>query len=46
MTACGTQCSGLGDKVGIGHSLDSMILEVFSTLNDSVVSAPGSLMSL
>lgn len=27
---------GLGDKVVIAHRLDSMILEIFSTLNDSV----------
>lgn len=46
MIARGTQCSGLGENVGMRHSLDSMISEVFSTLNDSVVSAPGTLMSL
>lgn len=26
---CGIQSSGLGDKVVIGHSLDSVDLEVF-----------------
>ncbi|KAJ7419541.1 Short transient receptor potential channel 4-associated protein [Pitangus sulphuratus] len=34
MTGRGTQCSGLGDKVGVEHRLD---LEVFSNLNDSVI---------
>lgn len=32
---CGTQCSGVGDKVGTGHRLDSMTLEVFSSFCDS-----------
>lgn len=30
----------LGDKVVIGHSLDSRILEVFSNLSGSVVLCP------
>lgn len=34
--SCPTQCSGLGDKLGISHSLESMALKVFPTLNDSV----------
>lgn len=30
--------SALGwDKVGTGHSLDSMILEIFSNYNDSII---------
>ncbi|KAJ7421799.1 hypothetical protein BTVI_16476 [Pitangus sulphuratus] len=33
----GTQCSALGDKVGITHKLDSRILEVFSNLNESLI---------
>lgn len=37
MTGHGTQGSGLGDKVGVGHRLDLMALEVFSNLNDSVI---------
>lgn len=37
MTGHDTPCSGLGDKAGIGHRLDLMILEVFSNLNDSMV---------
>lgn len=36
-TERGTQCSELGDKVGIGHWLGSMTLEVFSNLGDSVI---------
>lgn len=36
MPGHGIQCSGLGDKAGIRHWLDSMIL-VFSNLNNSVV---------
>lgn len=36
MTECGTQCSGVGDRVGIGDRLDSMTPEVFSNLSDSV----------
>lgn len=36
-TGCGTECSGLGDKVGIGHRLDSIISEVFSDLVDFVI---------
>lgn len=34
---CGTHCSGWGDKMGITHRLDSMILEVFSTLSGSMI---------
>lgn len=34
MTARGSQCSVLGDKLGMGHRLDLMILELFSNLND------------
>lgn len=34
---CGTQGSGLVDKVGMSQRLDVMILEVFSNLNDSVI---------
>lgn len=37
ITGCGIQCSRLGDKVGIGHRLDSVILEVFSKLNESLI---------
>lgn len=36
MTECGTQCSGVRDRVGIGDRLDSMTPEVFSNLSDSV----------
>ena len=36
-TGHGTQGCVLIDKVVIGQRLDSMILEVFSSLNDSVV---------
>lgn len=36
-TARGTQCPGLLDKVGIGQRWDSMILKVFSSVNDSVI---------
>lgn len=36
VTGCGTQCSGSVDRVVIRQRLDSMILEVFSNLNDSV----------
>lgn len=32
----GTQCSGLGDRVGIAQRLDSLILEGFSNLKDSM----------
>lgn len=28
----GTQCSGLGNKVRMGHRLDSVVCEVFSNL--------------
>lgn len=35
MTGGGTQCSDLVHKVGISHSLDSMISEVFPSLNNS-----------
>lgn len=31
----GTRCSGLGDKTGISHSLDSVALEAFSNPSDS-----------
>lgn len=31
-TGCGTECSRQGDKVGIGHRLDSMISDIFSNL--------------
>lgn len=34
-TGCGTECFGQGDKVGIGHRLDSMILDIFSNLSNS-----------
>lgn len=37
MTADGTQCSGLGDKVLSGQRLDSMVLQVFSNLTGSVI---------
>lgn len=37
MTGHGTQSSGLGDKVGIRHMLDSIILEVFPNPTDSVM---------
>lgn len=37
MTGCGTQCHGLLDKVVISQRLDSLILEVFSNRNDSMV---------
>lgn len=30
ITECGTQCSGLGDKVDIGHRLDPIFSEIFS----------------
>ncbi|KAL9826564.1 tectonic-like complex member MKS1 isoform 2-T2 [Geothlypis trichas] len=36
-TGGGTQCSSLSEKVGIGHRLNSKILEVFSKLNDSLI---------
>lgn len=36
VTGCGTPCSGLVDKVGIGPRLES-ILEVFSNLRGSVL---------
>lgn len=36
-TGCDTQCRGLIDKMVISQRLDSMILEVFSNLNDSVI---------
>lgn len=29
----GTQCSGVVDNLGMGHRLDSMVLEAFSNLN-------------
>lgn len=32
----GTPCSGLADKVWIGHRMGSMILEVFSSFSVSV----------
>lgn len=35
-TGCGTQCSSVVDKGAIGQRLVSMILEVSSSLNDSV----------
>lgn len=41
MPGCGTPCSGQGDKVGIGHSLNSMISEAFSSLNNSVILSLG-----
>lgn len=37
MTGHGTQSSGLGDKMGISHRLDSMTLEVFPNPKDSVM---------
>lgn len=37
MAGGGTQCSGLGDKVGISHRLDMVVLEVFSKPNHSVI---------
>lgn len=37
MTEGGTQCSVLGDKVGIGRKLDSMFFEIFFKLNDSLI---------
>lgn len=37
-TGCGTQCSGLDDKVVLGHRLDSIISEFFSKLIDSGIS--------
>lgn len=42
-TGCGTQCSGLSDKVGIGHRLDLMISKAFSklTLCGSAPVSPG-----
>lgn len=36
MLGCGTQCSGLGHKAGMGHRLDSMVSEAFSNLDDFV----------
>lgn len=33
----GTECSGLGHKVGTGHSLASMGWEGFPSLNDAVI---------
>lgn len=36
---CDTQCHGLIDRVEIVQRLDSLILEVFSRLNDSVTMA-------
>lgn len=41
MTGCGTQGSGLVDKVVLGQRFDSMILEVFSNLNDSMILSSG-----
>lgn len=37
-TGRGTWCSGLGYKVGIGHRVGSMVLDIFSNLDDSVIS--------
>ena len=36
-TGCGTECHGLGDKVVLGHSLDSMPSKVVSNLDDYVM---------
>ena len=36
-TGCGSECYGLGVKVVLGHSLDSMPSKVVSTLDDSVM---------
>lgn len=33
-------CPGLIDKVGVGHRLDSVILKVFSNINDSMSAKP------
>lgn len=38
MTKGGTQCSRLGDKMGIRHRLDSVVWDVFSILSDSGIS--------
>lgn len=40
MTGRGTQCHDLADQVAIVQRLASMILEFFSSLNDSVVLYP------
>lgn len=37
MTADGTQCSGLVDKVVSGKRWDLMVWEVFFNVNDSVI---------
>lgn len=37
MTGRGIQCSGLANKGLMGHRLDSKILEVFSSVNDSEI---------
>lgn len=37
VSGCGTQCPGLGEKVGMGHRLDSRIWEVSSNQNDSAI---------
>lgn len=37
MTECGPQCRGLVGKVVVGQRLDSMVPEIFSNLNDSVI---------
>lgn len=40
MPGLGTQCPGLGDKVGSSLRFNSMISEVFFNLNDSVILPP------
>lgn len=37
MSGCGSQCPGLGDKVGISYKLGSVTLEGFSSLSGSLI---------
>lgn len=37
MTECGTQCSVLGNKMGIWNRLNSVVLEGLSSLDDSSI---------